>query len=234
MIETKNKDEMALPRRVSFRPYHCALVQVLALGLLPGVYGSARAQQSDVSPCPAGAVAHLDGLDIEFDANCQWSKIYSTYTQPVEFSDRRGIKTAQIIAEEKGKGQIVRFLNQKVESDRIVEEMESSVVNTKSTKGTGDKDGAVKTAERKQVASVKEFARSYASGSLKGVTVIEAGYDEKKEEVWVKVGLSKTMMGIAKQLGDDLKGKQADGGTGASDKKGITSQPSEVRSRVIR
>jgi hypothetical protein len=187
----------------------------------------------DVNPS-GGSVAHLDGLDIEFDANGQWTKIYSTYVHPVEFSDRRGIKKAQIIAEEKGKAQIVRFLNQKVESNRLVEEMESTVANTKSTKGMGDKDGTVKTAERKMVESVKEFTRSYASGNLKGVTVIEAGYDEKKEEAWVKVGLSKTMMGIAKQLDDELKGKQTDGETGASDKKGITSQPSEVRSRVIR
>ncbi len=219
-------------RSMSVRPLELVLTLAVTLGFLLSVSASAPAQQLEVAPSGV-TVAHLDGIDIEFDANGQWTKIYSTYVHPVEFPDRRGIKKAQIIAEEKGKAQIVRFLDQKVESNRIVEEMESTVANTKSTKGTADKDGTVRTAERTMVESVKEFTRSYASGTLKGVTVIEVGYDEKKEEAWVKVGLSKAMMGIAKQLGDGLNGKQTDGGTKASDKSGITSQPSEVQSREI-
>jgi hypothetical protein len=179
-----------------------------------------------------GTIVHLDGIDMEFAPSGEWVKTYSTYVHPVEFPDRRGIKKAQIIAEEKGKAAIVRFLGQEIQSDRLVQEMESTIAKTKMTKGTGDKDGTAKTAERTMVESVREFTRSYAKGNLKGVTVIETGYDEKKEEAWVKVGFSRTTMRMADQLRGDMTRDQsgtATSGTG----QGINPQPSEVRSRKL-
>jgi hypothetical protein len=187
-----------------------------------------------LEPTSAGrAIAHLDGVEIEFDASGQWSKIYSTYVHPVEFPDRRGIKKAQIIAEEKGKAAIVRFLNQEVQSDRLVVEMESTTADTKSTKATAAERGAVKIAERKMVESVREFTRSYASGSIKGLTVVEVGYDQKKEEAWVKVGFSRTTMGIAEQVRNDIYLGHSGETNPISGKDAINPQPSEDQYRKL-
>src|SRR4051794_40024280 len=89
------------------------LVAAAVMSLEPAL---CQAQQQ----VPETNVVRLDGLDIEFDKQGNWSKIYSTYTQPVDVPDRRGIKKAQVIAEEKGKAQIVRFLQQNVSSERLV------------------------------------------------------------------------------------------------------------------
>jgi hypothetical protein len=43
-------------------------------------------------------------------------------------------------------------------------------------------------------AAVREFTRSHASGTLRGVTVLGTGYNEQAEEVWVKVGFSRATM----------------------------------------
>jgi hypothetical protein len=129
-----------------------SMAQLVACCLVAVGSCQLAASQQMEETASGGTVAHLDGIDIEFDANGQWSKVYSTYVHPVEFPDRRGIKKAHIIAEEKGKAAIVRFLNQEVQSERLVEEVESTVANTKMTKGY--KDGTVKTAERKMVESL--------------------------------------------------------------------------------
>jgi hypothetical protein len=102
----------------------------------------------------------LDGIDIDFDAAGNWSAIYSTYTHPVEFPDRRGIKKAQIIAEEKGKAQIIRFLNQEVSSERLVEEVDKTIENAERTQGTGKDDKSTRTSQRQMVESVKELNHS--------------------------------------------------------------------------
>src|SRR4051794_16691918 len=133
----------------------------------------------------------LDGLDIEFDANGNWNKIYSTYTHPVDVPDRRGIKKAQVIAEEKGKAQIVRFLKQEVSSERLVEEVDTTLQTATHKQGSGSKDELSKTTQRTMKESVREFTRSYAQRTLRGVTVIETGYNSGAEEAWVKVGFSR-------------------------------------------
>ena len=96
-------------------------------------------------------------------------------------------------------------------------------------KAKSGKDGASVTAERKMVESIKEFCQSYSSSTLSGVTAIESGYNEKTEEAWVKVGLTRLSMKRAKQLGGEMNGR-SDGSNG----QGIKEQPGEVRTRVIR
>jgi hypothetical protein len=54
------------------------------------------------------------------------------------------------------------------------------------------------------VESVKEFTRSYSQGTLRGLTIVDQGYDEKGDEVWVKVGLSKKTIGLANQIKQDM------------------------------
>ena len=178
------------------------------------------------------SVLRLKGIDIEFDKTGQWSRIYSTYIQPVDFPDRRGIEKAQLIAEEKGKAEIIRFFNQQVESDRLVEEVNSEVQHASISQSTGSKDQLSRTTQRTIVDSVKEFTHSYASGNLRGVTVLETGYDQKAEAAWVKVGLSRKTIATAQDLQQSMRtGNPSTPGNADSGKsQGVPSQPSEVRS----
>jgi hypothetical protein len=176
----------------------------------------------------------LDGLDIDFDAAGNWSAIYSTYTHPVDFTDRRGIKKAQLIAEEKGKAQIIRFLNQAVESDRLVEEVDKTVQNADRIQESGKDDKITRSTHRQMVESVKEFTHSHSSGNLVGVTILGEGYDEKAEEAWVKIGISRKTISVANSLGKSLSGGPAGDSAPASSapKQGSGStlvQPSEDR-----
>ena len=154
----------------------------------------------------------------------------------MEFPDRQGIKKAQIIAEEKGKAQIIRFLNQEISSDSLVEEVNKTVQNAERTQGTGNDDKFTKTSQRQMVSSVKEFTRSFASGNLRGVTILGTGYDEKAEEVWVKVGLSRKTAAIANSVGQSMEkgtSSQSSGAQGQS-QGSVPVQPSEDRgSRTI-
>jgi hypothetical protein len=210
------------------------LFVIFALALGFAAYGQNTNSENvgKVETNPDGStVLKLDGIDIEFDQSGQWSKIYSTYTHPVEFPDRRGIKKAQVIAEEKGKAQLIRFLDQQVESQRIVEEVDSTVQQSKRTQGTGSNDEFTKTSQRTMVESVKEFTRSYAAGNLRGVTILETGYNEKAGEVWVKLGISRKTVAAAGAIKQSM---TAPGGTSAAgkaknDSQDVQKQPSEVR-----
>lgn len=159
--------------------------------------------QVQVSP-DGSSTLKLDGIDITFDAQGAWSAIYSTYTQPVEFPDREGIKKAQIIAEEKGKANIVRFLNQNVQSERIVSEADNTLQTAEHTQGSGGQDKLSRKTRRQMVSSLKQFTRSYSSGNLRGITILGTGYNEKAEEAWVKVGLSRKTAAIAKNLNREM------------------------------
>lgn len=190
--------------------------------------GQAAAQQA------ANALS-LDGLEIEFDGDGDWSRMYSTYRQPVSFPDRVGLRKAYTIAEEKGKAQIIRFMQENVTSERLVEEVSKEAQQATRSQSNG-KEAISRTTQRDMVESVKEFTRSYSAGTLRGVTVLEQGYDEKAEEVWVKIGLSRRTAALGQQLQQDLANPRAakpKGGT-APDSIGAGSavkQGSEVRSR---
>jgi len=184
------------------------LVVATAFCVAQNASSSPEVGQSQMS-ANGSSTLKLEGIDIDFDAAGNWSAIYSTYTQPVEFPDRRGIKKAQIIAEEKGKAEIIRFLDQEVSSERLVEEVDKTVENAERNQGTGNDDKLTRTSQRQMVESVKEFTRSYASGNLRGVTVLETGYNEKAEEAWVKIGISQKTITIANGLRQNLNGGSA-------------------------
>lgn len=199
------------------------------------VYGQGKAPKSSF---PEGiqvnsdgtSTLRLKGLDIEFDKQGAWTKIYSTYTQAVDFPDRRGIEKAQVIAEEKGKAQIIRFFNQQVESDRLVEEVDSAVQNASRTQSSDAKESLSRTTQRTMIESVKEFTHSYASGNLRGVTILETGYNEKAEEAWVKIGISRKTIAVSQEVQQSIKtGEGPSSKSGNTQSQGVQTQPSEVR-----
>jgi hypothetical protein len=154
----------------------------------------------------AGAVwqAGIDGVEIEWNPDGSFNRIYSRYTQPVAIPDRQGISKAQVIAEEKAKAAIVRFNTQEVASGRVVTEIQNDMNQTSSTK-----DAITKTSQRQMLESLSEVTSSVAAGKLRGVIVLERGYDEKEGLAWVKVGISQKTMNASKSLENALKGQSA-------------------------
>jgi hypothetical protein len=182
-----------------------------AASLTAILIGSATAQtvekQSD------GTViwqAGINGVTLEFNPDGSVKRIFSKYSHPVSIPDKRGVHTAMIIAEEKAKGEIVRFLQQEVESGRAVKEFEDTA-----SKSTQEKTAAGETLtsvdQRTISQSLTELTSSYSKGKLSGVVVLENGYDEKEWEGWVVVGLSEKTMAASKAAQERLDDAQRPG-----------------------
>jgi hypothetical protein len=166
--------------------------------------------------------AGVDGVEIEWSADGSFNRVYSAYCHPVNIPDRRGIAKATTIAEEKAKAAIIRFIKQESFSNRLVTEIDSDVEQATSTQ-TGDSRSVSKETRRQMTETLTVLTGSTASGLLKGVVVLETGYDTKRQESCVRVGISKKTMGTAAALGESIKG-----GGGSS-----PSQPSGESSSLI-
>jgi hypothetical protein len=59
------------------------------------------------------------------------------------------------------------------------------------------------------VETLVEITGSVASGQLRGVIILEKGYSEDRQEVWVKVGISKKTSAVSKALEDLTKDGEA-------------------------
>lgn len=159
---------------------------------------------------PDGSVvwqAGINGVTLEFNADGSVKRIFSKYSHPVGIDDKRGVHTATIIAEEKAKGEIVRFLKQEVESGRTVKEFEDTASNSTQQK-TATGETLTTTDQRNISQSLSELTSSYSTGKLSGVVVLESGYDEKEKEAWVVVGLSDKTMAASQAAQQSLENAQ--------------------------
>ncbi|MBM3884914.1 MAG: hypothetical protein FJ361_03585 [Gemmatimonadetes bacterium] len=178
----------------------------------------------------AVAIVKLDGLDIEFGEDGDWNKMYATYRQPVAFPDRQGFRRAYTIAEERAKAQVSRFISQQVQSERLVTQVDSSLQLAQRSQ-VGEADAISKSTQRTTVESVREFTRSFSEATLRGLTVVEQGYDEAAEEVWVTVGLSKSTIQISNRLRSALQAPSAP--ESGEKRSGGTSPQAEATRRKI-
>jgi hypothetical protein len=168
---------------------HC---QIVALLVFSCVAFANISLAGEIGQTDAGIVwqAGIDGVEIEWAPDGSFNRIYSRYTQPVAIPDRQGISKAQIIAEEKAKAAIIRFNEQNVASARVVGEIQNDMNQTTSSKDGGKASAISKTSQRQMIESLSEVTSSAAAGKLRGVIVLERGYDEKEGVAWVKVGIS--------------------------------------------
>ena len=144
--------------------------------------------------------AGVDNVEIVWEPDGSMKRLYSRYGVPVEFADRRGIHKGYVIAEEKAKANIIRFLNQSISSSRVVTEIQSELNKATQTREGGNVTSQTKVDERQLIESLTEVTTSFASGKLRGVIVLEQGFDEKTSEAWVVVGISKRTMASANSL----------------------------------
>jgi len=177
------------------------------------------------------AVVTDDGLGVElkFDANGQLLSIKSTFFHPVEFPDRRGINKAYIIAEEKAKANIARYMRQASSSTRTVREVDDSLSKaTRNSSGEGASWSKENT--RKVIETLEEVTGSSAQAVLQGVRILERSYDEKAEEVKVVVGINRQSRSGAAQLEQSMNPTTtAKPGTTLGGTQTYPAQPSERR-----
>lgn len=144
--------------------------------------------------------AGIDGVVIEWGPDGQFSRIYSTYTQPVTIPNSRGVRTAKVVAEEKAKAAIVRYLDQTVVSETFTAEVISDVEMSAAASAEGGTISHSSEATSKMMSSLGEFTSSYAQGTLRGIIRLEEGFDQATNEVWVKVGFSNRTMSAARSV----------------------------------
>ena len=139
------------------------------------------------------------GVELKFDKNGKLLSLRSTFRHPVEFGDRRGINKAYIIAEEKAKANIARYMNQIVTTSRITTEIDDSLSKSARSRNNSGESWS-KDNTRNVTESLKEITTSSASAILKGVRIIERSYIEKDEEVKVVIGINRDSQSGADQL----------------------------------
>lgn len=143
------------------------------------------------------------GVQMRFDKDGRMLSVKSTYHHPVEFPDRRGVNKAYIIAEEKAKANIARFMSQTVATSRIVTELDKSQSQSNRDR-SGDGENWTKENSRTVSESLREVTTSGAAAVLRGVRILERSYDEDAEEVTVVVGINRQSQAGAQQLESGL------------------------------
>lgn len=178
---------------------------IISLALL-AAFSVIPAQAAEVkSTQDGGAVydAGVDGIEIEWTADGSIKRMSSTWRHPVVIPDRPGISKAQIIAEEKAKASIVRYMNQMISSERLVTEVTEDLAVTSSKTSNGKLHMSTE-ASRKMGESLRETTRSFATGRLRGIVILEKGFNPNTGEAWVTVGMSDKTMAASAKLADSI------------------------------
>ena len=175
-------------------------LKIILLALTSLAFNSFAETTASVTPQNEASITD-DGLGVElkFDKNGKLLSLRSTFRHPVEFGDRRGINKAYIIAEEKAKANIARYMNQIVTTSRITTEIDDSLSKSARSRNNSG-ESWTKDNTRNVTESLKEITTSSASAILKGVRIIERSYVEKDEEVKVVIGINRDSQSGADQL----------------------------------
>lgn len=179
------------------------ILQLAGLALSTTAAGDLKAQADGTTVWQAG----IDGVEIEWAPDGSINRIYSRGSHDVRIPDRPGMDKAKIIAEEKAKAAIVRFMDQSISSGRVVTEVDSDLQQATRERGDGKADSVSKLDQRTMMESLNEVTSSWSSGTLRGVVVLEKGYDQDNEVAWVKVGISQKTIDTSVSLEKSLSGK---------------------------
>ena len=149
------------------------------------------------------------------------SRVVSVYRQPVKFQDRSGVRKATVIAQERAKGNIVRFFSQEQSTSREIEEVdEGGEEATRIVDSNGDL--VTRTITRNQSEIPRQLDASFAVSNLKGILQIEESYDKELSEVCVAMGFSAKSTNMAEKSKGWMEGK----GNTTTTSSGVSLEPS--------
>ena len=178
----------------------------LAIGFSGAVYATAYCAQDS-----------SDGVILD-EAR---SRVVSVYRQPVKFQDRSGVRKATVIAQERAKGNIVRFFSQEQSTSREIEEVDQGREEaTRIVDSNGDL--VTRTITRNQSEILRQLDASFAVSNLKGILQIEESYDKELSEVCVAMGFSAKSTSMVEKSKGWMEGK----GNTTTTSSGVSLEPS--------
>ena len=162
--------------------------------------------------------AGINGVEIEWDQTGNFKRLYSQKCNPVRFPDREGISKASDIAEEFAKSAILRFIEQNSFGSNLVSQVSSDSEKAIRTQSLGS-DVVNSETSRQMSETLTKIVGSDVRGKLSGVVLLESGYDPKKQEACVRVGISLKTLGAANSLSNAInnKGKSQTGNSSPAD-----------------
>jgi hypothetical protein len=149
---------------------------------------------SEVHNTSDGAVSSgvvSNRVEVLWNSDGTVKMIQSRYSVSAKSFDRKAIRQALLIAEEKAKANLVRFLEQDITTtSTFVTIVHSEVGSSNSKEGASDSKNSGDQNDILLSEKFTEITRSYAKGSLSGIIVLDQGFDEEFGEVWIIVALS--------------------------------------------
>lgn len=135
----------------------------------------------------------ITGVSIIFDeTGTNWDKIMSVGESELLFGDTKDVRTATKKATMRAKANIAKFLNERLTTSEVLEEMTKTLTEQSS-------DGSAK-ASRKSVETMIEKIENQSEAILKGVIVLEQDINKPQKQVYVTVGMSRKTMQAADGL----------------------------------
>ena len=186
-------------------------LQKLNIGLL-AIFLTATAIADDEGYC---GTAGLGGISV----NGEKQQVVAVYHESVKFTDNSGIRKAVIVAEERAKGELVRFFSQNQNTMRTIEASDS---DAEEATRLVDENGAVtnRSITRSQSATLTQVDSSIASGDLSGIMKIEEAYDQDTEEVCVAMGFSAKSNAMAREAQEWMTGSSLSATPASSERSG--------------
>lgn len=177
---------------------------------------------------PLYAEEHEDsvvGVTYELNEQGEFKNIRSTAEADLEFGDRKDIRTATQKAQLRAKANIAKFLNERITSDEVVENITNTITHT-----TGQSKEAVRDTVETHTETIKNSAEAW----LKGAIVLKTDVNKDEKYVQVEMGISEKTMKAADGLNGAL---QTDSSTPASslpNSGNVTQQIEQGSGREIR
>ncbi|WP_457089905.1 hypothetical protein [Microvirga sp. P5_D2] len=161
--------------------------------------GMGTAWAGEVSVNPDGSAtweAGVDGISVEYKPNGKLRRVSARAERAVEFPDRRGVLKEQKVAEMQAEAAIVGFMKKLVSAQDTFTEIEGEMNKATQVRQSGAAPQVNKVDERVFTSDLKTLVQRSASGQLRGVMVLEKGFDGK-ELAWAVVGMSEQSINAA-------------------------------------
>lgn len=166
--------------------------------------------------------AGINGVEIEYDQAGSFKRVYSQKCNPVRIPDREGINKASEIAEEYAKGAIIRFIEQNSFGSNLVSQISSDSERAVRSQTVGSDVLNSETSRQMSETLIKAVGSDFR-GRLVGVLLLESGYDPKKREACVRVGVSLKSLAAANSLSNAISNKGQNNTGGQSPSQGTNS-----------
>lgn len=164
------------------------LIITLCLFFSPFALSEMERQENEI-------VDSISGVNYEIDSAGNFARLRSSSEIDLDIGDRKDIRLAIQKAQIKAKANIAKFLNERITTDEIIEQIENKITET---------NGKNKQVNRKTIENYTEKIQNSAETILKGVIVTKTDINKDEKYVFVEVGYSPKTQQIADGISNNL------------------------------